>query len=103
MILYSDYFITSPRSCDPSIGIHRGFKSWLGREECTGRMRFNQSHLLKNRQLKLDKLNRLLKNSIFVIPRRAARRGISLFLRFNQREIPRFARNDKIKYFFRSL
>ena len=35
----------------------------------------------------------------FVIPRRAARRGISLFLRFNPREIPRFARNDKIKYF----
>ncbi len=36
-------------------------------------------------------------------PRRAACRGLSLFLDFNQREIPRFARNDKINYFFRSL
>jgi len=42
------------------------------------------------------------KNQIFVIPRRAARRGISLFLHLNRREIPRFARNDKINYFFRS-
>jgi len=39
----------------------------------------------------------------FVIPRRAARRGISLFLGFNQREIPRFPRYDKINYFFRKL
>src|ERR1700676_5348794 len=39
----------------------------------------------------------------FVIPRRAARRGISLSLAFNHREIPRFAQNDKMKYFFRSL
>ncbi len=36
-------------------------------------------------------------------PRRAARRGISLLLGFNQREIPRFARNDKIKDLFRNL
>ncbi len=43
------------------------------------------------------------KTQIFVIPRRAARRGISLFLHLNRREIPRFARNDKIKYFFRCL
>ena len=43
------------------------------------------------------------KTQIFVIPRRAARRGISLSFAFNHREIPRFARNDKIKYFFRSL
>src|SRR6202023_2069661 len=33
----------------------------------------------------------------FVIPRRAARRGISLFPRSNRREIPHFVRNDKIK------
>jgi hypothetical protein len=39
----------------------------------------------------------------FVIPRRAARRGISLFLCLNRREIPHFVRNDKINYFFRSL
>jgi hypothetical protein len=43
------------------------------------------------------------KTKIFVIPRRAARRGISLFLRLNQGEIPHFVRNDKINYFFRSL
>jgi hypothetical protein len=43
------------------------------------------------------------KTQIFVIPRRAARRGISLFLHSKQREIPRFARNDKINYFFRGL
>jgi hypothetical protein len=43
------------------------------------------------------------KNHNFVIPRRAARRGISLFLGFNQIEIPRSARNDKINYFFRKL
>src|SRR5258708_23820658 len=35
------------------------------------------------------------KTLIFVIPRRAARRGISLFLRSNRREIPHFVRNDK--------
>ena len=35
-------------------------------------------------------------------PRHAARRGISLLLGFNPREIPRFARNDRIS-FFRSL
>src|SRR5712664_748143 len=39
------------------------------------------------------------RTQIFVIPRRAARRGISLFLRSSQREIPRFARNDKMIYF----
>jgi hypothetical protein len=39
----------------------------------------------------------------FVIPRRAARRGISLFLRLKQREIPHFVRNDKIEDFFRGL
>jgi hypothetical protein len=39
----------------------------------------------------------------FVIPRHAACRGISLFLGFNEGEIPRFARNDKIKYSFRTL
>jgi hypothetical protein len=38
-----------------------------------------------------------------VIPRRAASRGISLLLRSDQREIPRFARNDKINCFLRSL
>jgi hypothetical protein len=43
------------------------------------------------------------KTLIFVIPRRVARRGISLFLRLNQGEIPHFVRNDKINYFFRSL
>src|SRR5450432_2420136 len=43
------------------------------------------------------------KTLIFVIPRRAARRGISPFLRLNQGEIPHFVRNDKINYFFRSL
>ena len=43
------------------------------------------------------------KTKSFVIPRRAARRGISLFLRLNQREIPHFVRNDKIKDFFHSL
>src|SRR5580658_6220492 len=32
-----------------------------------------------------------------------AKRGISLILGFNPREIPRFARNDKINYLFRSL
>jgi hypothetical protein len=47
-------------------------------------------------------LNSLRKNQIFVIPRRAARRGISLFLGLNQRGIPHFVRNDKINYFFRS-
>ncbi len=50
------------------------------------------------------------KTHIFVIPftvnvhgepRRAARRGISLLLCLNQREIPHFVRNDKINYFFR--
>ena len=35
---------------------------------------------------------------VFVLPRRAARRGISLFLRLKQREIPHFVRNDKINY-----
>ena len=43
------------------------------------------------------------KTQIFVIPRRAARRGISLFLCSNQREIPHFVRNDKTTYFFRSM
>ncbi len=43
------------------------------------------------------------KTQLFVIPRRAARRGISLFLHLNQREIPHFVRNDKINHFFRSL
>jgi hypothetical protein len=40
---------------------------------------------------------------IFVIPRRVARRGISLFLRLKQREIPHFVRNNKMEYFFRNL
>jgi hypothetical protein len=43
------------------------------------------------------------KTQFFVIPRRAARRGISLFLGLNQRGIPHFVRNDKINYYFRSL
>ena len=52
------------------------------------------------------------KTKIFVIPftvnvhgepRRAARRGISLFLQLEQREIPHFVRNDKINCFFRRL
>ena len=43
------------------------------------------------------------KTQIFVIPRRAARRGISLFLCSNQREIPHFVRNDKTTHFFRSM
>ena len=38
----------------------------------------------------------------FRAPTRSGR-GISLFLGFNPREIPRFAQNDKINYFFRSL
>src|SRR4029077_15063082 len=32
-----------------------------------------------------------------------AKKAISLFLGFNRREIPRFARNDKTNYFFRGL
>src|SRR5579863_5851184 len=43
------------------------------------------------------------KNQIFVIPRRAARRGISLIFRSNQSEIPHFVRNDKIINFFPQL
>ena len=44
------------------------------------------------------------KTQMFFILSRVARRGISLFLGFKQREIPRFARNDKIKdFFFSSL
>jgi uncharacterized protein len=43
------------------------------------------------------------KTQIFVIPRRAARRGIFLFLSLNRREIPHFSQNDKIDSFFRSL
>jgi hypothetical protein len=39
----------------------------------------------------------------FVIPRRAARRGISRFRRLNLREIPHFVRKDKIFFFFRNL
>ncbi len=39
------------------------------------------------------------KTQHFVISRRAAWRGISLFLGINRREIPRFTRNDKINYF----
>ena len=42
------------------------------------------------------------KTQIFFIPRRAARRGISLFLSLNRREIPHFVRNDKINSFFRN-
>ncbi len=38
-----------------------------------------------------------------VIPRHAACRGISLFLNFNRREIPRFARNDNVRDFPRIL
>jgi hypothetical protein len=40
------------------------------------------------------RLNRLRKNSINVSFRGAERRGISLFLGIQRREIPRFARND---------
>ncbi len=43
------------------------------------------------------------KSQLFVISRRAARRGISLFQGFDPGEIPRFARNDKKSYFFRGL
>jgi hypothetical protein len=59
--------------------------------------------------LDIDRLNSSRKNSNFCHsvhgersrlavngePRRAARRGISLFPRLNQREIPHFVRNDK--------
>jgi hypothetical protein len=45
----------------------------------------------------------LWKYHYFVIPRRAARRGISLIPGFNEREIPRIARNDKINHLFRKL
>ena len=38
-----------------------------------------------------------------VIPGHPACRGISLSRGLNRREIPRFARNDKINHFFRSL
>jgi hypothetical protein len=67
-------------------------KSWAKNEhplaeECTGRTCFTACG----------------KTEIFVIPRRAARRGISLFLRSNHREIPHFVRNDKINYFFHGL
>ena len=41
------------------------------------------------------------KTQYFVIPRHAACRGISLFPGLDPREIPRFARNDKINYVFR--
>jgi tetratricopeptide (TPR) repeat protein len=37
------------------------------------------------------------------IPRHVSCRGISLFLRFNQGEIPRFARNDNGRFFPRGL
>src|SRR6266851_6900752 len=44
-------------------------------------------------------LGRLSEPHFVIQSRRAARRGISLFLRLIQREIPRFARNDKMNYF----
>jgi hypothetical protein len=43
------------------------------------------------------------KTQYVVIPRRAARRGISLFQRFKHREIPHFVRNDNQWHFFRNL
>jgi hypothetical protein len=58
----------------------------------------------------VSQLQRPRKNPNFVIPftvnvlgepRRAFRRGISLFLSLNPREIPHFVRNDKINCFFR--
>jgi hypothetical protein len=48
-------------------------------------------------------MNRLRKTQTFVMPRRAARRGISLFLSLKQREIPHFVRNDKINHYFPGL
>ena len=37
-----------------------------------------------------------------VIPRGGFARGICFFLRFAGKQIPRFTRDDKINYFFRS-
>jgi len=42
------------------------------------------------------------KSPLVVIPRRAFRRGISLLLDLDRREIPSFARNDSTNDFFRS-
>jgi hypothetical protein len=67
---------------------------------------------LASAKINLHRPNSSRKTEIIAIPftvdvhgelMRAARRGISLFLRINQREIPHFVRNDKINYFFRSL
>src|ERR1700686_734095 len=45
-------------------------------------------------------LTRCGNTQTFVFPRGVARRGISLLSGFKQREIPRFARNDKNKLLF---
>src|ERR1700693_4497321 len=62
-------------------------------------MRFGDAHTATSR----FRFTACGKTQIFVIPRRAARRGISLFVGLNQRGIPHFVRNDKINYFFRNL
>jgi hypothetical protein len=61
----------------------------------------------------LDSAGSLLMNSagfpvcgrtqLFVIPRRAARWGISLLPHLNQREIPHFVHHEKINHFFRRV
>ena len=43
------------------------------------------------------------KRTFSVIPGEARNLSFFVFLQLNRREIPRFARNDRIKYFFRSL
>ncbi len=43
------------------------------------------------------------KPTLSVIPSEARNLSFFVFLQLNRREIPRFARNDKIKYFFRAL
>jgi hypothetical protein len=43
------------------------------------------------------------KRTISVIPSEARNLSFFIFLQLNRREIPRFARNDRLKYFFRSL
>jgi hypothetical protein len=54
---------------------------------------------------KTNRLEQLAEKLKFLSFRGALRAEESLFLfmEFNRREIPRFARNDKINYFFRSL
>jgi hypothetical protein len=43
------------------------------------------------------------KTQHFVIPSEARNPSFFIFLYLNRREIPRFARNDGINYFFRKL